>query len=61
MHLINKDRAMQSSYRYGACVNIVRGDIPSLSCYTYGKMGGKTVKLYFAEWEGVVGWWWSET
>ena len=60
MHLIDKDRAAQASYRFGACVNLVRGDVPSHAVYTYGEMFGRTVKLLFAEWDGIVGWWWCE-
>lgn len=60
MHLIDHGQAAQASFRYGGCVNLVSGGVPSTSTYTYGKIGGKTVKLMFANINGVQGWYWSD-
>lgn len=60
MVLIDEGQAAQASYRYGGCVNLVSTKVPCTSAYTYGKIGGKTVKLMFANINGVVGWYWSD-
>jgi hypothetical protein len=64
MQLITKAAAAQASYRYGGCVNLVSDTVPCSSTYTYGalpkEIGGRTVKLYFAEVDGIVGWWFDE-
>lgn len=60
MHLIDEGRAAQASFRYGGCVNLVSGKFPCTSAYTLGKIGERTVKLMFANINGIVGWYWSD-
>lgn len=57
--LINEGQAAQASYLYGGCVNLVSTKVPCTSTYTYGKIGGKTVKIMYASINGIQGWYWS--